>query len=83
MYQTRHSGASIDPVQGFRTLQKNPEIDQQCRKMRHGQLLGGRLPLSLSRSETSWKHSYGMSRYCGQSDCESISSQTYDWKVYD
>ena len=49
MYQTRHSGASIDRVRGFRTLQKKAttklvESFPQCYQIRHG------LPLSPSHA---------------------------------
>ena len=50
MCNTCHSGASIDRVQGFRTLQKSANSFQQCRKVRPGLSPGGRLPLSPSHA---------------------------------
>ena len=46
VHQTRHSGANVDRVQGFRILQEVQSI--HCRKIRQHQSSASRLPLSRS-----------------------------------
>ena len=86
MYQKRHSGASIDRVRGFRTLQ---EIRNEVRELlavsqgtTKAVVWRPTITLSLSCLGTSWKHSRDLPRHCWQDGCESTSSQTDDREVH-
>ena len=70
MYQTRHSGASIDRVRGFRTLQKfqknevSGELSEVSQDTTRAVAWRPTITLSLARSETTWKHSRNVPKYC-------------------
>ena len=69
MYQTRHSGASIDRVRGFRTLQEVQrrgqwEASVVSQDTTKAVVWRSTTTLSLARSETSWKHSRDVPRDC-------------------
>ena len=84
MCQTRHSGASIDRVRGFRTLHevrktRSMESFQQRRKIRRAAVIWHLTATpSLSRFEASWKHSRDVPMHCWWDGCEFSSSPADD-----
>ena len=87
MYQTRHSGASVGE-RGFITLHEvskneaNGELSAVSQHTTTADFWRPTTTLSLSLSDTSWKHSPDVPRHCWQDGRVSTSSHTDDWQVF-